>query len=65
MDPFVPSNARFYRTPLFGGMADGLKIKVKRKNNNKFMIKIKKSRYFLAILSIYLNLSLAICGEGR
>jgi len=43
MDPFVPSNARFYRTPLFGGMADGLKIKVKRKNNNKFMIKIKKS----------------------
>ena len=44
MDPFALSRDGLYRTPLFGGMANGIKIKVKKKKGNRFTIKLRKSR---------------------
>ena len=44
MDPFALNKGGLYRTSIFGGMANGIQIKVKKRKGNKFMIKIRKSR---------------------
>merc|ERR1711862_262715 len=41
MDPFAPRNG-LYRTHITG-LTNGLKIQVKKKKGNRFMIKIRKS----------------------
>ena len=53
MDPFALNKGGLYRTSIFGGMANGIQIKVKKRKGNKFMIKIRKSRYIIKKRNYY------------